>query len=610
MIGVLRARQADLARQVSFLGTDIGNLEMALRQAAPAASAAAAPVPAPEAPAAPAPHEVGSPTVPMPRPDAPGFGARPPISPAQPLSPAPMPAPAPAPMRTPKPRPSTEAVVSRVIAFAGAGILLIGVSLLLVLAAQSGYFGPVARTSAGGVLAVALVATGLWLRRKQPSNVGAIALAASGVAAGYLDVAAITGLYQWWPRTVGLEVGALIALGGLVLARLWNSQALAVITTLGVMLLVPGLNPYPTIGLAFLLIFTTITTAFHWGRAWVIVLVARIVPTALVSLSAAASLELDSPEFPLLVTGVVVLVLLAFGGPIMALSVAPRERTVSHLDQVHAFLLPLLVGPAIMLATRLERWPGAIAQGVLGVLLIAAAFVVYVPKPTRAASGAMGTLAVVLAVLQATQGEWFESVLLAVAAGSLLMAWWLRDRQSFWRGAVVGAIGLIAYLFVNTAPFWNGFGPHDSPLAAIVSSLLLIAALGALIGCLRVDGGRVDAWVGWASVAFATVAVSTLLVALGSLAAHDMGFRGAHALVTVLLFAFAGWLLLRGLRPDAGAMQKAGYVGAAVAGLKLFVYDLSALDGFARIFAFIVGGLVLLVLGVLYARALEKAKSS
>ena len=50
-----------------------------------------------------------------------------------------------------------EGVISRVLAVAGVGVTLVGVLMLLVLAAQAGFFGPVARVVAGGGLSVVLV---------------------------------------------------------------------------------------------------------------------------------------------------------------------------------------------------------------------------------------------------------------------------------------------------------------------------------------------------------------------------------------------------------------------------------------------------------------------
>jgi uncharacterized membrane protein len=63
-------------------------------------------------------------------------------------------------------------------------------------------------------------------------------------------------------------------------------------------------------------------------------------------------------------------------------------------------------------------------------------------------------------------------------------------------------------------------------------------------------------------------------------------------------------LLLAGLRRyrDQSWVTRTGFVLAAMAVAKLFLFDLATLDGIARIGAFIVTGLLLLGGGTLYAR--------
>ncbi|WP_245721508.1 hypothetical protein [Nocardia crassostreae] len=74
--------------------------------------------------------------------------------------------PAQPPRRLPAREPRTpwwqrEGVISRVLAVAGVGVTLIGVVMLLVLAAQAGFFGPVPRVVAGAAFSAALVAVGM-----------------------------------------------------------------------------------------------------------------------------------------------------------------------------------------------------------------------------------------------------------------------------------------------------------------------------------------------------------------------------------------------------------------------------------------------------------------
>ena len=81
-------------------------------------------------------------------------------------------------------------------------------------------------------------------------RVGAIALAATGVAAAYMDVIAVTTIYDWVSAPVGLVIAASIGGGGLTLARRWDSEHL------GLLVLVPliVLAPVVTDGITLLLV--------------------------------------------------------------------------------------------------------------------------------------------------------------------------------------------------------------------------------------------------------------------------------------------------------------------------------------------------------------------
>jgi uncharacterized membrane protein len=144
----------------------------------------------------------------------------------------------------------SEGWIGKVLPVAGVAVTLIGVVLLLVLAAQAGILRPEFRVAGGAVLAVALVAVGGWLWARPGGRVGAIALAATGVAAAYMDVIAITTIYEWVPAPVGLAIAAIIGGGGLTLARRWNSEHL------GLLVLCPliALAPVITNGITLLLV--------------------------------------------------------------------------------------------------------------------------------------------------------------------------------------------------------------------------------------------------------------------------------------------------------------------------------------------------------------------
>ena len=135
--------------------------------------------------------------------------------------------------------------MTAVLAVAGALITMAGVAMLLVLAAQHGWFGPGARVAAGAGLAGLLVALGVRGaeadRRTDRGVVGSapVALVATGAAAAYLDVVAVTSGYGWVSPAVGFALAGAVALGGLHLARRWGSELLAVLMVLGAAALAP-----------------------------------------------------------------------------------------------------------------------------------------------------------------------------------------------------------------------------------------------------------------------------------------------------------------------------------------------------------------------------------
>ena len=111
--------------------------------------------------------------------------------------------------------------------------------LLLVLAAQAGILRPEIRVGAGAVLAGALVAVAARLNARPGGRVGAIALAATGIAAAYMDVIAVTTIYHWVSAPVGLVLAASIGGGGLTLARRWDSQHLGLLVLVPLIVLAP-----------------------------------------------------------------------------------------------------------------------------------------------------------------------------------------------------------------------------------------------------------------------------------------------------------------------------------------------------------------------------------
>jgi len=101
----------------------------------------------------------------------------------------------PPPPAPPKPRQERSGGwIGKVLAVAGVAVTLIGVVLLLVLAAQAGILRPEFRVAGGAALAAALVAAASWLYATTADLVGAPTPAATGASASNLDIIPLTAI--------------------------------------------------------------------------------------------------------------------------------------------------------------------------------------------------------------------------------------------------------------------------------------------------------------------------------------------------------------------------------------------------------------------------------
>jgi hypothetical protein len=196
-----------------------------------------------------------------------------------------------------------EGAVSRLLSIAGAGVFLIGISLLLLLAIQHGYLGPVTRVALGWVASAALVGIGLLVHRRRPTNPGSIALAATGIAGSYLLLLAMTTIYGWLGVSFGLGLAGVVFAGGVVLTRRWSSQVLGVIVVLGVVALAPAVGAdSPWIAAAFLVVVSLGAIVADPGLRWSVLRLARVISPAVVLMGLS---DVDATERELLILAAV-----------------------------------------------------------------------------------------------------------------------------------------------------------------------------------------------------------------------------------------------------------------------------------------------------------------
>ena len=520
-------------------------------------------------------------------------------------APAPPPMPPRPPVMAPAPPKSqyerSEGWIGKVLAVAGVAVTLIGVVLLLVLAAQAGILRPEIRVGAGVVLAAALVAAAGWLYARPGGRVGAVALAATGIAAAYMDVIAVTTIYQWVPAPIGLAIAAVIGGGGLTLARHWDSQHLGLLVLVPLIALAPVVTDGITLLLVgFMLALSAASLIVQLGRDWIWLHAARIAAPTLPLLVAMVALYFDHRHDMWLAGACGIAAVLAIAAALILL-----PRTENRVAM--ALLTAAGVVPVLCVSLAVDRVVAALMAAALAAALLAIVLI-GLPSVTGAVRhvwSALSAISALIAVTVAFDGHIAGPVLLAMAvvvavAGS-------RDAVARWSAlgfAIVGGGVYLSYVAPSTLVEAT---PMDAAagISTLVSSLLLVACAVAIAWSWK---GVANVWAGSAVVI--VYAVTTFTVTAGVLVGGEGGgFFAGHMAATICWIAMAAALFIYAARlakterslPIGGGLA---LVAAAMA--KLFLFDLGTLDGIFRVVVFIVVGLVLLGMGAGYARILER----
>ncbi|WP_228122457.1 DUF2339 domain-containing protein [Saccharothrix syringae] len=487
---------------------------------------------------------------------------------------------------------------SKLLAWVGGAVTLLGVVLLLVLAVQRGYLGPVPRVVGGAALGLALAALGLRLHRTPANRTGAFALAATGIAVLYLDVVATTSIYGYLPPGGGLAAGLAIAAGGLLLALRWDSATLATGVVAACAVCAPVLTGGPTpLLVAFLLVLKIAASPVHLKRDWPWLAVTAGVPPLV-----AMVLCLGHP------TGAPVLAALALVAAAVGVAVAAVTARVRPGDPTAVGLAVGSPVPALLATAVLDRGLGAGLAGAVAVLVVAVwAAGRSLPPHFRAGVGAVGVFAVFLATAIALDGSARAAVVLAEALVLAFLARVLPSRGPLLGATAFGVVGLLLTVAQAVPPRVLLDPPHHAGTAGFLVSGALTALVLAVLAVvlpwfaahLGALGGHPLPWV-FAGVVLLYAAAGVVLCAALLVSPDVTGFLFGHSIVTVSWTVAALVLLVRGI--DRRSLRVAGLVlvGAAVA--KLLLFDLAALDGIARVLAFIGAGLVLLTAGTRYAK--------
>ena len=548
---------------------------------------------------------------------------------------------------------------ARLLAWTGGAVTLLGVVLLLALAASRGWFTPPARVAFGAVLGAGLVGLGAWLHRRESARAGALALVATGFATLYLVDAAATAIFGYLPALPALLLALVIAGAGLGLADRWRTQLLAGGVVVGAAVLAPALvDGWLLVALVLVLQLAAVLVVLR--RRWAVLMLLAAAGPVLYGMYAVAAEEV----VPAVVGVAAAVLMVALATAALALRRIPAAsapavdgRKAVACDgaqsssspaadgrkavagNVPAAEPPQVAGGGLATGRSARTWVGAIAAvvaasvlpalvaaptlgGWRGALLAggaAAALAVLAGLPGARAVKVAAGVAAVTALLTATvvglDGAPAVLAVLGEALVAALVAVGLRSRFAMITALVLGAVAWAAAV-QRDAPITTLVRFTIAPtvpalVTAVAASALIVALAAALLvasgrlGWIRPDASRAAIWVPIGLVglygAAGVIVNAALLVSPTS-----AGFTAGHAVVTVSWTVGALILLARGLRRQ--ALRIAGLVLVAAAVAKLVLFDLVALDGLARVIAFLGAGLVLLAAGTRYARLVAEAE--
>ncbi|WP_235078864.1 DUF2339 domain-containing protein [Amycolatopsis orientalis] len=474
------------------------------------------------------------------------------------------------------------------LAWIGGAVTLLGVVLLLILAIQRGWLGPLPRVAVGAAFGGILVGAGAWLHRKPAARTGAFALVATGIATLYLDTVAATSLYDFLPVPAGLAVGLAIAVGGLVLAVKWDSSLLANAVVGGCGACAPLITWGFTDELVtFLLMIQIATVAVQLRRSWWPLSFTAAIPPLTTALIGVGLRTL--PVWAVIAVSVV-------SAAAALIMLRRKDNEPYSLAVLAGSPLPILVAALVS-----QRPESVFLAGGTAVVLIATWTIV------RGNSGTVAGIAGLVAAMQATVTQ-FDSgaVLLGEAVVIAFAAKFTRNRFALGGSLAFAVIGGVCTLSSEVTPVllvlphWH---PRDVLLAALASAALLLAASITLVwAAIRLNVVKSDSLAPWLPAGLCALygAAGLVLAASMLVAPGRVGFLVGHTLVTVSWTVVAFVLLLRGI--EVVALRIAGLVLVAAAVAKLVLFDLAALDGLARVGAFLGAGVILLAAGARYAR--------
>ncbi len=515
-------------------------------------------------------------------------------------------------------------MISRLLAAAGVGVTLIGVVMLLVLAAQAGFFGPVPRVVAGVVFSVALVGAGVRVFGRAGGRVGGISLAATGIAGAYLDVVAVTAIYEWLSPALGLAVALAVTAGGVTLAMRWQSQPFAVLVVVGAAVLSPVVTTELVL-LAFLIVLQLACVPVQLVRDWPVLHVVRTLPAVLATVLAIALATFDTPARDRVFWLFTAAIAIAVIGLVGCLLVVRRR----YGDVMAALTLGLAAAPMLVVPILFTEHIAAIIAGLFAAVMLTVAALsaapklgelVRIPGHVGIVAAASGSFALLEACVGVTETQTLPIALLLVSVGFLGVAGQHRLPIAAGIATVFAALGTLV-LFDSANPEMlatQHLAEQTLGISTALAAVLMLTVIAVGVWCVRrlpgTTGSETTQSLLWIIAGVVGLyALTAATVSLGVATRLPDGFIIGHSVATILWMAAATAALLFGLRNLArsASISKlalgSGLLLTAAALVKLFLFDLATLDGLLRVAAFLVVGVLLLLAGTRYARVFAEA---
>ena len=511
-----------------------------------------------------------------------------------------------------KPQRSTQELVSIALAGAGALVMLIGVALLLVVAAREGILTPGVRVAGGAVLALGLAVGAHVVRPRPGGRLGSVALLGSAAATMFFGAFAITQIYHWIHPIPGSVAAFVLCAMAAMQAVQWNERWLYVALCCGVgCVSVLIFGEITMTLLAFLTVIQAAGTYVDVAKGWRETSIARTLPVAFFGMIWALQVTGYTVSPRVVSSHVLGLCLLAVVAAIGVGSAAlVTRRLQSHATTVALglALLPILLRLMIE-PNGTVQWTAA---SLLALLLAVATATPGLTLWSRITVAAAGVWSALIAVWHIPWGEWMPLPWLMGAAGLFVAQHVTRHRD---RVPALIACGVIVVALAQEALLVSpGDFFYRSRVPSIPVEHGVVGLVMALVGALALWTARGQGDVMRRQLAMVmggtTGLYGVISATLTFVGRFPEAFFPTHVVVSVFVVVVASVVLMLGLHYPAHLNASLIWGGLLIgcALLKLLMFDLQYMDFVPRALAFIGTGLVLMVAGTRYARRYAESK--